>query len=62
MGVNHLTDSRPLWLWTQVVALVTSVGGCSGGDAQSEPGLIVLFVCSLHVFLPAPLRKNPQAP
>lgn len=37
-------------------------GGCSGGDAQSEQGLIVLFVCSLHVFLPAPLRKNPQAP
>lgn len=60
-GVNHLIDSCPLllvWMWD--VALVTS-WEAAGGDAQSELGLIVLFVCSLYVFLPGPLRKKPQA-
>lgn len=37
-------------------------GGCSWGAAQSELGLIVLFVFSLHVFLLAPVLKKRQAP
>lgn len=36
--------------------------GDLGRDAQSELGLIVLFFCSFYAFLPAPLRKKPQAP
>lgn len=36
-------------------------GDPAGGDAQSEPALIVLFVCSRPVFLPAALRKKPSS-
>lgn len=39
------------------VASLTS----SGGEVHSELGLIVLFVCNLYIFLPAPFRKKRQA-
>ena len=59
--VNHLIDKLLSTVGVDMGRSPADLRGAHlGVDAQSELGLIVLFVCSLCVFLPAPLRKKPQ--